>query len=821
MAIAGLFFAPADSAQAVTGNFQWNDEEKTSFTVSGGQLSSKKDLINSNIFYYTGNTKTLAGNKYKIYSNSAAYNDVNKCGLLMLVKDDKATVDEINCLGSSKGKFTYDIDQPTTIKKASDSSSAVRSAERDKAFAVLAPVLAVYRDRFKSGCENNSGTNVASENCFENAWKATITECYGQSIGVTQSDKAKRQKFSDCMVKKLNGVASSRVNDVLENSGVSLSAVAVEAARAAEGTTESTGGDVEELSCAINGVGWFFCSLIGFLADATDLAFGFLATAFLEIRSGIVGNDAIRNAWGAMRNIANIVFVIAFMVVVYGQMTGRVLSNYNIKKLLPKIILSAILVNVSFFICQLAVDISNLLGYSLNSMISSLGGESAVGGAPGESNAPVEVGATFLGLAAAGVTLALIISIPVIIFALLALVTVLMILFARIALIIILTVVSPLAFVAILLPNTEQWFKRWYSIFLAMLMVFPIISVVAGVSALAARVILGVASELGSDQEVMMSLVALGVATIPLFAIPILLKNSMNSVGKIGAMLSGQASRFSGKASGAVRENAAYRSRINEVKTNLSRRKALRRARFRSNNAFTRAIDNSAIGKSLGLDYGARAAEKTVLSNIGENIELAASKFSGVDFNSMIKRDDKGDITDMSEVEEMFNGASKTERAAMVARLIRTTSPQVYDSFVSRIGADSSQDHESVAARQSVASVLKADGPKFLKGSDIDAFSRGAWSLPTPGEHDHSTPLERIARSNVESGVYSHEAIASENGDTLKYAFNSTTAGGKMVMQRTAQEAFSNPESSGKIKHNRGILEDAATIKIVSGKETI
>ncbi|MCZ6324111.1 hypothetical protein O5165_25825, partial [Escherichia coli] len=41
------------------------------------------------------------------------------------------------------------------------------------------------------------------------------------------------------------------------------------------------------------------------------------------------------------------------------------LNNYSIKKMLPRLIVAAILVNLSYYICAIAVDISNILGHSL------------------------------------------------------------------------------------------------------------------------------------------------------------------------------------------------------------------------------------------------------------------------------------------------------------------------------------------------------------------------------------------------------------------------------------------------------------------------
>lgn len=98
-----------------------------------------------------------------------------------------------------------------------------------------------------------------------------------------------------------------------------------------------------------------------FTATLNDGLFGFLRDN-LEFKAEFLKTDsAAYKAWQSFLNIANVMFVIAFIAIVFSQVTSIGISNYGIKKLLPKLIVVAILVNVSYFICQLVVDLSNLL----------------------------------------------------------------------------------------------------------------------------------------------------------------------------------------------------------------------------------------------------------------------------------------------------------------------------------------------------------------------------------------------------------------------------------------------------------------------------
>ena len=80
----------------------------------------------------------------------------------------------------------------------------------------------------------------------------------------------------------------------------------------------------------------------------------------------------IHVVWTYLRNITNIIFVIFFLIVIYSQITGIGISNYGIKRTLPRIIIAAILVNLSYLICILAVDVSNILGVGFRGIFESI-----------------------------------------------------------------------------------------------------------------------------------------------------------------------------------------------------------------------------------------------------------------------------------------------------------------------------------------------------------------------------------------------------------------------------------------------------------------
>lgn len=285
-------------------------------------------------------------------------------------------------------------------------------------------------------------------------------------------------------------------------------------------------------NCTIPGIGWIVCPVTTFLAGVADQVYNViekLLTVSPLNTDTMSPSNGTYIAWAYARNIANVVFVIVFVFIIYSQLTGIGVTNYGIKKLLPRLIVAAVLVNASYWICAIAVDLSNILGVSVRGLLDAAAMKMPVPPATDPlSHGGVWQGITVAILASVGVAiLGLTILLPILIAALAAAITVLIVLVLRQALIIMLIFVAPLAFVAYLLPNTEKWFDRWRETFTTLLLLFPIISLVFGGANLASRVL--TASSLtieGDSQGWFIKIVAAGVTVIPLFIVPILMKAS-------------------------------------------------------------------------------------------------------------------------------------------------------------------------------------------------------------------------------------------------------------------------------------------------------
>lgn len=299
--------------------------------------------------------------------------------------------------------------------------------------------------------------------------------------------------------------------------------------------------DKETTSCAVNGLGYVLCPLMGLIADATDRVFDFLQN-FLEVRPITADNKSgLFKAWSIMRTIANIAFVIAFLVVIYSYLTGQGLREYDVRYMIPRLIVASILVNVSYYLCAIAVDASNIVGSSLQNMLYDLRIELAQNQTQNNIAFPTwgEITAYTLSggaLAAAGMLQVsaggnIYALIPVLTVVSLAIFVTVAVLAARQAIITIFIMISPFAFVAFVLPGTQKYFDKWRDVFQTMLMMYPMFSILFGGSQLAGYMI----AQSADRFEVL--LIAMFVHMAPLIVTPFLIKFSGSLLGKFAGIV--------------------------------------------------------------------------------------------------------------------------------------------------------------------------------------------------------------------------------------------------------------------------------------------
>lgn len=268
---------------------------------------------------------------------------------------------------------------------------------------------------------------------------------------------------------------------------------------------------------------WTVCPATEVISSAIDALYGIIGDFLVVEPLSMEDTSPIYIVWKYMRSLTNIIFVIFLLIVIFSQVTGAGINNYGVKRVLPRLIIAVILVNLSFLICSLAVDVSNIVGFSLrgtfeniqNSMLAASGEITAAADISVSAIVTAVLGGGMIAGVAIGATTGLAglfwMLVPVLIGGIVSVVTGLITIAARQALVALLIMISPLAFVAYLLPNTERWFAQWKNLLTRMLIFYPMFSFLFGASQLAGwALIASSASPLGI-------IIGLAVQIFPLF----------------------------------------------------------------------------------------------------------------------------------------------------------------------------------------------------------------------------------------------------------------------------------------------------------------
>lgn len=294
-------------------------------------------------------------------------------------------------------------------------------------------------------------------------------------------------------------------------------------------------------SCAVNQLGYIVCPIMGLMAAITDKFYDYLKT-LLEVKPIFSDRNAVLyKAWSAMVGMANIAFVIAFLAVTYSYITNYGIKQHDIRYMVPRIIVAAFLVNISYYLCAILIDVSNILGTAIQELFLNIRQEMIQSQEIANMGLPSWQQVISAGLAGATAVSVGVFKlsaganvwgvIPVLTVVLLALFVTVAVLAARQAIIVIFIIISPFAFLAFVLPGTQKYFDKWRDVLQTMLLMFPMFSLLFGGSQLASYVI----AQTADSYEVL--LIAMLVSAAPLIITPFLVRFSGKMLGKFVGMI--------------------------------------------------------------------------------------------------------------------------------------------------------------------------------------------------------------------------------------------------------------------------------------------
>ncbi len=227
-------------------------------------------------------------------------------------------------------------------------------------------------------------------------------------------------------------------------------------------TFKSTQNAIKD-SCDGGALGFILCPIQDAMLKVVETLNGWLAN-ILDINTSGFQNDTLQRASQNILGLANAIYALIFLVIIFANGLSIGIDSYTLKKMVPRLVAAIILSQFAYFLTGAFIEFGNVLGRTVTAFFVQLVPESANGVGLG--------GAVTLGVLTGVAILLILVMLLVIIVAFLV---VLGVLALRWAALYALILVAPLAFAAMVLPNTKKLFDLWWKNLLKLVMMFPII----------------------------------------------------------------------------------------------------------------------------------------------------------------------------------------------------------------------------------------------------------------------------------------------------------------------------------------------------------
>ena len=341
--------------------------------------------------------------------------------------------------------------------------------------------------------------------------------------------------------------------------------------------------DLGNLLGNLNPLKWLFCGLLAGLTSGLNALDGWingmLKYSVIDKSADRATYDSLYGSWSNFRRLANIGLIISLLIIILSQaLSLSFLDAYTVKKMLPRLAIAVIGIQLSWVICLFMVTISNELGLGIKSLLYL----PFQGSFPNIQNGAVinfsESGGTniiglLVGIGAAGVGLGIIAIVPVLLTILTALFLTFLVLTFRKMLLTLLIIVSPLAFIAWVIPGTRKALDMWWDTFIRLLMMYPLI-----VGFIAIGRIFAFLGGAGSTNDNASNAFFVLVAwAAPYFLVPATFKFAGSAVASLGGMANDKSRGFLDKRRKASEERVARRRGEYKAGRGVSNRTALGR----------------------------------------------------------------------------------------------------------------------------------------------------------------------------------------------------------------------------------------------------
>ena len=681
--------------------------------------------------------------------------------------------DELNTLASSKNSKTV---------KLSDVASLIKDKilSKMKSISSDAALFMVYKDAFTKRCSSGDFYTSTADPVDKETWKfeqgstlkansegkydlgtVYIDKNKGGPLGehrgapfVSKAQKDSKGETCDSLyngMKKTFPAYINAINASVEKTGDKAQDQNADSGDGSEGDDEK-----DKCNAGFFGFGFLLCPGQNLLNLIIDFLYGIIEN-ILDWRLLETSGSQIKSYWEKFLSIANVILVIAFLVIIYSTATSDGLSNYDVKKMLPRIVILAVVINISFYVCAAIVDLCNIAGRGVMALLigTSPGGEGlGLGEKIGTvvSNVATGVAGGIAGVVA-GVILFVSIGPP----AVLALIIIILALIFRGVALTMMVIISPIAIALYLFPSAamNKWHVKWRDAFIKMLLVYPMFMAVWGGSKLISSVTASTQNPIIGFITSLICTIAPAVAIIPLF------KMSGDVMGKATAAIAG--SKLANSAATGI-HGAISKSRPMRHASNIMPN-ALQAAQNRFG-------DTPLIGGVLRSD------------GVNKAISAADKQYNELDKQAMENANDKISRMNGGQLQEAFlNGTvdgnqitdTHTMRAIIAKQAPNATMEQAQQSMQSvNARANWLQEHgrerEANELRRSYADAMIENGKSGVSAATLNNWADTGWSN-NDFDANYSNAISNYVSGMSASAVSSTSAGDMEHiQDTLNHA---------------------------------------------------
>jgi hypothetical protein len=235
----------------------------------------------------------------------------------------------------------------------------------------------------------------------------------------------------------------------------------------------------DKKTAAIQLPGWI-SAIVGTVASMIVWMLGQILTLLIGVVIAIakyndfINSAAVINGWVVVRDICNMFFIVILLVIAFSVILR--IDGYDIKKMVPKLLIMAVLINFSRTICGLIIDAAQLVMMTFVTSFSDLGGGALVTMFGMDKYSAFNPSSKIEDKMALSAAVGYLVAIIFLIISIVVTVALVGVLAMRVVMLWLYVVLSPVAFLMAAFPQGKKYSQKWWSEFTENVIVGPVLA---------------------------------------------------------------------------------------------------------------------------------------------------------------------------------------------------------------------------------------------------------------------------------------------------------------------------------------------------------